>query len=121
MIKRHERMHRTLHECVPFARKDEIVRHADRFCPRKNDVPVTTDERFEAALTADIEVHVNSAEVVEDAGNKREWPMSGEFDTDDTRRQAGLQVSNGIGPLDWILVSVKQRQERWVVLLDELS
>jgi hypothetical protein len=58
---------------------------------------VVLEQRIESAETANIEVEVYTAEMVED------------------------EIANGVGALDGPLVAIKCVEKPWVVLLDEVT
>lgn len=71
-----------VHESRPLGREDQVVGNTDRLGDGKNDLPVTLQERVQTSSTADIEVHVNAAEVMQN------------------------KVSDRVRSLDWELVRV---------------
>lgn len=71
-----------VHESRTLGREDQVVGNTDRLGDGKNDLPVTLQERVQTSSTADIEVHVNAAEVMQN------------------------KVSDRVRSLDWELVRV---------------
>lgn len=71
-----------VHESRTLGRENQVVGNTDRLGDGKNDLPVTLQERVQTSSTADIEVHVNAAEVMQN------------------------KVSDRVRSLDWELVRV---------------
>lgn len=86
-----------IHESRTLGREDQVVGNTDRLGDRKNDLPVTLQERVQTSSTADIEVHVNAAKVMQN------------------------KVSDRIRSLDWELVRVIHVKVSRVVSGNEFS
>lgn len=97
MVESRKTVDSAVHECRTLGREDQVVGDTDGLGDRKDDLPVTLQERVQTSSTTDIKVHVDTAKVVED------------------------KVPDRIRSLDRELVRVIHAKVRWVVLGDEFS
>ena len=94
-VELHEVVDGLSHKWVVLLGEHKVVGNTDRFCPRKDDR--VDEERVHRADAAHIEVHVDTAIVVED------------------------EVTDNVGTLDGVCVAIEGVEKPTVVLCNKLT